>query len=100
MQFWPAPHTLPQLPQLFTSVWSEVSHPLLATMSQLPYPLLHAVILQRPVAHVAPVAFGGLHTAPQLPQFFISVCVSMQIALQDSFVPQLQMPPGQLRTNT
>lgn len=59
-------HVIPQLPQ-FCVVLRAVSHPFAAFASQLPKPLLHAM-LQAPPPQLA-VPFVALHALPHVPQW-------------------------------
>jgi hypothetical protein len=70
--------TWPQPPQLFGSVLVLTSHPSAVSWLQSAKPWLQVAIRQVPLTHVA-VALGRAQTLPQLPQFFGSVLVLMQI---------------------
>jgi hypothetical protein len=61
--------------------------------SQFPKPAAHPVNVHEPVAHVAPVAFGGLHAAPHAPQFVVVLSTASQPFAE--FPSQLPQPPPQ-----
>ena len=77
---------VPQVPQS-ESVVSEVSQPLVSTLSQLPNPAAHVTSAQLRVAHDS-VAFGRLHATSQAPQ---SVSVSSRVSQPLERVPS-QLP--------
>src|SRR5262245_32101009 len=66
---------VPQAPQLFASLDSEVSQPFAEMPSQFAYPPLHFVIMHWPDAH-SDSAFGSAQAYPQNPQLFTSVSAS------------------------
>ena len=69
---WFVLQTVPQLPQLFTSVLVLTSQPSFTPPLQSAKPALHEPIWHVPVPH-APVALGGLQPCPQAPQFDVVV---------------------------
>jgi hypothetical protein len=67
--------TVPQAPQLVTSVFVFVSQPLAARLSQLPKPELHVSITQRPLAQCAAATLGSaVQSVAQVPQCSALVC--------------------------
>lgn len=79
-------HAAPQAPQS-VSVRSEVSQPLLAIMSQLPYVELQLISVQEPPVQ-AGVPLAKLHIVPQPPQFDVVVSgVSQPLAALPSQLP-------------
>jgi hypothetical protein len=84
--------TLPQAPQLFTSVRG-VSQPSSGLLLQSPKPWLQDCSLQAPLIQVA-VALAKLHWKPQAPQLLASVMRLTQVA------PQAVWPEGHWVTHT
>jgi hypothetical protein len=97
-QLWPLRHAVGQEPQCATSVSRFVSHPLPATPSQLPKPLLQTSP-HVDEEHTAE-AFGRAgHTVPQAPQFAVLDVVSTQVPLHSVGAAPAQLdahaPPEQ-----
>jgi hypothetical protein len=85
-------HTKPQLPQLFGSACVFTSQPSTKFPLQFANPGRQAPNPHTPPMHVGLVVFGrGVHTKPQLPQLFRSVCVLIS---QPSIVFPLQLTNG------
>src|SRR5207237_1025609 len=72
VEFACAVHTVPQAPQLFASVTSEVSQPFAFIWSQSAYPVLQARP-QAPAAHTGVLLASVAQALPQAPQFARSV---------------------------
>jgi hypothetical protein len=96
-------HAVPQAPQFAAVVLRLTSHPVEARPSQLPKPVLHAMV-QAPREHPAE-PFVPLQAEPQAPQFdtFVSVLVShpfpalaSQLPNPELHVPSVQLPVTQL----
>lgn len=93
---------MPQLPQLSTSLFVFVSHPLFGLLSQLVQPVLQTGAQAPPTQLVVPCAF--VHWTPQDPQLLVEVdvCVSQPFVGLPSQLPNpplqsgVQVPPTQL----
>lgn len=68
-------HSVPHAPQWVSEVLRSVSHPSLATLLQLPRPIVHEATSHTPAGHRA-VAFESEHAAPQAPQL-VGLCRSV-----------------------
>src|SRR5436190_1303334 len=96
MQAWPIRQTRPHAPQLLTSVFTLISQPVTAFMSQLANPALHAATAQAPAWHAA-VAFGRLHGIAHPPQLLTSVAKAASHPLTGA---ASQLPNGLLQGPT
>jgi hypothetical protein len=99
---WPFEQTVPQAPQLFTSVSRVVSQPLGPLPSQLPQPAVHDGTQAPLVQAVLPCALA--QAVPQAPQFVVvvsgashpSAVVALQLPYPELHVEIAQLPAEQV----